>query len=111
MGRPKGSKNKRSPEQIALIVQKRQETKDSYVEIKSESFTITSDANGWSVVSGGRQLYFSRLDYLCTALLSAKIKRSEATSIAELRESVRRSCREIIDSVGKVYPPNYGEEE
>lgn len=106
MGRPKGYKC--SPKQIELLAEKRQDAKDSYVEIKSESFTIVSDANCWTVESRGRRLYFSRLDYLCTALLSAKLKRSEATSIHELREAVRRASWEIINAVGKVYPPNSG---
>ena len=93
-------------EQIATRVAKAQETRGKRVDIVSDTFTISSDGNGWAVSVGSRTLYYSCLDRLCDALLKAKLLSTEAKSVRELREALRSASTEILRSVGKVYPPN-----
>jgi len=95
-----------TPEQVQERISKCQETRAKYVSIVSDTFTIESDANGWSVAVGPRKLYYSSLDKLCECLFKAKLKSSEAQSIRELRNAVNSAKDEILRSVGKIYPPN-----
>lgn len=114
MGRPKGSTNKKkalTQEHITRMVEGKRAAKENAVEIKSDSFTITCDSMQWTVEIGQRTLHFSRLDYLCLCLLSAKLKRAEVKSLEALQDEIRRSTREILSAVGKVYPPTFERDE
>jgi len=70
--------------------------KQTIVHIKSESFTIKSDAHNWiAEFPDGAQMYHSRLDALCISILEHKLKRAEVRDIQGLKDAIDRATTEI----------------